>query len=77
MTENEVVARISAALPDASVLVSGADCHLSLTIVSDAFTGKSLLARHRSIQALFKEELASGDLHALSLVTKTPIEVSV
>lgn len=77
MTENEVVSRITSALSDASVVVTGTDCHLTLTIVSDAFTGKALLARHRSIQALFKEELASGELHALSLITKTPTEASV
>lgn len=77
MTENEVVARITSALPDASVEVSGADCHLTLTIVSDAFAGKALLARHRSIQVLFKDELASGELHALSLITKTPTEAAV
>jgi len=74
MTEQEVVARIQAALNDAQVFVSGENCHLTLTIVSDAFFGKALLARHRLIQALFKEELASGNLHALSLVTRTPAE---
>lgn len=74
MTEQEVVARIQAALSDAQVLVSGEDCHLTLTIVSDVFSGKALLARHRLIQALFKDELASGSLHALSLVTRTIAE---
>ncbi len=74
MTEQEVVARIKVALSDAQVLVSGEDCHLTLTIVTDAFAGKALLARHRLIQALFKEELASGSLHALSLVTRTTAE---
>ena len=75
MTENEVVVRITSALPDAKVVVSGMDCHLTLTIISEVFAGKGLLARHRLIQALFKDELASGELHALSLVTKTPAEV--
>lgn len=74
MTEQEVVARIQAALTDTQVIVSGEDCHLTLTIVSDAFAGKPLLARHRLIQALFKAELASGSLHALSLVTRTIAE---
>lgn len=77
MTENEVVARIQAVLSDAQVSVSGENCHLTLTIVSDAFAGQGLLARHRQIQALFKAELASGDLHALSLITKTYAEQGV
>lgn len=71
MTEQDVVTRIQGALTDAQVIVSGEDCHLTLTIVSDAFIGKALLARHRLIQALFRDELASGKLHALSLVTRT------
>lgn len=71
MTENEVVMRIRAALPDAQISVSGEDCHLTLTIVSDAFLGKGLLMRHRRIQGLFKDELESGSLHALSLITRT------
>lgn len=74
MTEQEVVTRIKTAMPDADVVVSGENCHLTLTIISDSFGGKALLARHRSIQALFQAELQSGSLHALSLVTKTPAE---
>jgi len=74
MTESEVVARIQQALPAAQVIVSGEDCHLTLTIISEAFEGKPLLARHRMIQALFQSELADGSLHALSLQTKTPAE---
>lgn len=71
MTENEVVMRIQAALPDAHISVTGESCHLTLTIVSDSFLGKALLMRHRAIQALFKNELESGSLHALSLITRT------
>jgi acid stress-induced BolA-like protein IbaG/YrbA len=71
MTEQEVIERIQTQLANAQVLVSGEDCHLTLTIISDAFEGKGLLARHRLIQGFFREELASGSLHALSLNTKT------
>lgn len=76
MTEQDVIARIQSNLPDAQIEVSGQDCHLALTIVSPAFEGKALLARHRLIQGYFKQELADGSLHALSLTTKTPQEVS-
>jgi BolA protein len=76
MTEQEVVARIQTNLSDARIEVSGQDCHLALTIVSDAFEGKALLARHRLVQGFFKSELADGSLHALSLTTKTPKEVN-
>jgi acid stress-induced BolA-like protein IbaG/YrbA len=75
MTEQEVVARIQENLPDAQIEVAGQDCHLALTIVSSAFEGKGLLARHRLIQGYFKQALADGSLHALSLTTKTQQEV--
>ena len=44
-----------------------------LQVVSDAFAGKPLIARHRLIYAALAEELQAG-LHALQLSTKTPAE---
>ena len=46
---------------------------LTLQVVSDAFAGKPLIARHRLIYAALSEELQAG-LHALQLTTKTPAE---
>ena len=42
-------------------------------IVSDAFAGKPLVARHRLVYGALAEELQAG-LHALQLSTKTPAE---
>ena len=50
-----------------------AETHFSVTIVSDEFEGKSLVARHRLVYGALKEELEAG-LHALALVTETPAE---
>lgn len=50
-----------------------AETHFTLTVVSDAFAGKSLVQRHRMIYGLLKEELDAG-LHALALKTKAPGE---
>lgn len=47
----------------------------SVEIVSEAFQGKPLVARHRLVYTLLKEELDAG-LHALALKTKTPSEVA-
>lgn len=47
--------------------------HFKVTIVTDAFSGKRLLQRHRSINQLLAEELA-GSVHALALHTYTPKE---
>lgn len=45
-----------------------------MSIVSDAFEGKPLIARHRMVFDLFKEEMSTGGVHALNLTTKTVAE---
>ena len=51
----------------------GSESHFKLTVVSDNFDGKMLLARHRIINQLLKEELEDS-IHALSMHTYTPAE---
>ncbi|KAK7274280.1 hypothetical protein RIF29_15363 [Crotalaria pallida] len=51
------------------------ETHFNLKVVSEKFEGKSLVKRHRLIYSLLQEELETG-LHALSIVAKTPSEVS-
>ncbi|XP_010259893.1 PREDICTED: sufE-like protein 1, chloroplastic/mitochondrial [Nelumbo nucifera] len=51
------------------------ETHYNVRIVSKEFEGKSLVKRHRLIYELLQEELQTG-LHALSIVAKTPSEVS-
>lgn len=52
---------------------AGAQSHFRVVVVSDEFDGVALIGRHRSINALLKEELA-GSVHALALHTYTPDE---
>lgn len=59
----------------AGVRGSDGETHFNLTVVSEEFEGKSLVKRHRVIYNLLQEELQNG-LHALSIVAKTPSEVS-
>jgi len=42
-------------------------------VVSEAFAGKSLLERHRMVNAALAEELA-GHVHALAVSALTPEE---
>ncbi|RZC65940.1 hypothetical protein C5167_009634 [Papaver somniferum] len=51
------------------------ETHFNVRVVSKEFDGKSLVKRHRLVYDLLQEELQSG-LHALSIVAKTPAEVS-
>ncbi len=50
-----------------------AESHFKVTVVSSRFEDKTLVARHRELNQLLKEELA-GPVHALSLHTLTPAE---
>ena len=51
----------------------GSESHFKLTIVSNNFDGKMLIARHRMINQLLEDEL-KGPIHALSMHTYTPAE---
>ncbi|KAJ2768400.1 BolA domain UV induced protein Uvi31 [Coemansia nantahalensis] len=57
--------------------VASTETHFRVTVVSEAFRGKPLLARHRAVNALLGDQLkAEGGIHALALVTKTPEEAA-
>lgn len=51
----------------------GGGGHYQAVVVSAAFSGKALVARHRLVNALLAEEL-KGAIHALALTTLTPDE---
>jgi BolA protein len=51
------------------------ETHFTVSIVSDEFVGKPTIKRHRIIYEALAQEFAEG-LHALSLITKTPAEIS-
>jgi BolA protein len=51
----------------------GGETHFRVYIVSDAFKGKSRVARHRMINETLSSEL-SGGVHALAIHAKAPGE---
>ena len=76
MKPEDIAEKIRAAIPDAQVELqdlTGTADHWKATIVSTAFAGKTLMQRHRMINAALAEEL-KGPIHALTLDVKTPDE---
>ena len=74
MRQEDIIAKIRVALPDAEVALTdltGTKDHWEATIVSAAFEGKSLIARHRLVFDALAEEM-KGPIHALSLKVLTP-----
>lgn len=49
---------------------AGSESHFRVVMVSDDFSGKSLVARHRAVYGAVQAELAGG-VHALALHTYT------
>ena len=74
MDEQDIIARIKSLYPDAAVDINGADCSFEVYVISEGLLGKSTLQRQRSILDLFKDELKSGKLHALSIKARTATE---
>ncbi|KAG0183270.1 hypothetical protein DFQ28_001840 [Apophysomyces sp. BC1034] len=50
------------------------ETHFRVTVVSEEFSGKSMMQRHRMVYKILGDELQQG-LHALSLKTKTQAEL--
>ena len=74
MTKEEIVERIRSHYPDAVVDAVGEECNFEITVISDVFDGQNTLQRQKPILALFKEDIRSGAMHALSIKAKTPAE---
>jgi BolA protein len=53
--------------------MSSTETHYHIKVVSDAFTGKTRLARHRLVNEILAEDLRSG-VHALGLEARAPGE---
>ena len=51
----------------------GSESHFKVVVVSDAFEGKRLIARHRLINEVLANELANA-IHALSIHAYSDIE---
>jgi acid stress-induced BolA-like protein IbaG/YrbA len=62
-------------MPDAKVEVSGGGGHYTISVVSTAFAGKSMLESQRLVLSAIKHLIngAAPPVHAVdSLITKTP-----
>jgi stress-induced morphogen len=79
MSTTELERRLSEAFPGADIKaqdLTGTKDHFSVTIVSEAFTGKLPIARHRMVYAALGEAM-KAEIHALALNTLAPGETSV
>lgn len=74
MTKEAMESRLREAYPDAEIEVfdlTGTQDHWEVQVISKSFEGMSLVRRHQDVMGRFSDELASGEVHALSIKTKT------
>ena len=76
MNAEEIIKRIQTEYPGSTVDVDGEGCSFEVFIISDGFKQLNALKRQQAILALFKTELQSGKLHALSVKARTREEQS-
>jgi len=74
MTAEQLQALIAAGLPFTHIALEGDGRHWYATIVSSAFEGKRLIARHQQVYATLGTRMQTDEVHALSMKTFTPAE---
>ncbi len=74
MTAEELQALIAAGLPCDHIEVTGDGRHWSAVIVSSAFDGLRLIARHKKVYDTLGARIKTDEVHALSMKTHTPAE---
>ncbi|MDR5751807.1 MULTISPECIES: BolA family protein [Caballeronia] len=72
-TPEQVKDYIAGGLACQHLEVEGDGQHFFATIVSDAFEGKRLIARHQLVYAALGDRMRA-EIHALSMKTLTPAE---
>lgn len=74
MQIEQVKQLIEAGLPDAKVDVDGDGVHFEAVIVSAQFEGLNRIKRQQLVYQTVNDYVQSGELHALSMKTMTPME---
>ncbi len=74
MTAEQLQDLIAAGLPCTHIALEGDGRHWYATIVSAAFNGKRLIARHQQVYATLGTRMQTDEVHALSMKTYTPAE---
>ncbi|MBL7714185.1 MAG: BolA family transcriptional regulator [Bdellovibrionales bacterium] len=77
MTPEQLKARIEKLGPGTQVEVidlTGTEDHYQTIIVSPAFEGKMMMEQHRMVMGLLQAEIDSGEVHALTMKTFSPVQ---
>ncbi len=74
VSPQEMKQRLMSAFPEGKVEVrdlTGTQDHYEVLVESSVFSGLSRMEQHQKVMAAFQAELKTGEVHALSIRTKT------
>ena len=74
ISNEDVSQLIQSTFPDAVISVDGDGYKYEATVVCKSFEGLNTLKRHQAVYASVNSAITSGDLHALTIIAKTPDE---
>jgi len=74
MTTDEIKKLIEAGVENSTATVTGAEGKYEAIVVSDTFKDLSMVKEHQLVYATVKAQIASGELHALSIKAFTTEE---
>ncbi len=69
-----LAARLREAFADGIVEADGDGYHFQVAVTSPVFAGLRPVQRQQKVYAVVQDWIASGELHALSIQTRTPDE---
>lgn len=76
MTPQQIEQLISDHISGAEVSVSETEGKFTATVISQQFDGLMTLKRHKLVYAAVNDAITSGELHALTIIAKTPDEAA-
>lgn len=74
MNADDVKTLIETGIPNSQAIVTGEEGKYEATVISDCFDGLSMVKEHQLVYSTVKEQIASGELHALSIKALTTEE---
>ncbi|MED5315385.1 MAG: BolA/IbaG family iron-sulfur metabolism protein [Pseudomonadota bacterium] len=72
MNEEDLIALLQHAFPDAQVSVSLDGGHVDISVTSSVFEGLRPVARQQRVYAPLASLIADGTLHAVNISAQTP-----
>ena len=67
MNPDQISARLRSELPDCEIQVEGGDGKYLVTAVGDVFAGLGAVKRQQKVYAILNDDIASGDIHAVTM----------